>query len=379
MPISYAEHVALTCPRCQTPFTGEAYIIVDGVERSDLVARILDDTLHDTTCPQCGQRGRVPAPLLYHDGLHGRVLLSVPPDMPEAEWREVGQTLLWTLIGALPEGNRQPYLGDVQAEAGLAGIAQVIQRERLAGLPVSEDETLPPIVVAIQALLSANGPAELQRALAAHPILDEPQSVTIMQELAAEAIKHSQIEAANGFARAAELLEQVKQMRAQAGSTLVSIVAETDRLSPAALEELAFALLRSTTAPQLAEAVDQHPELLEDWTDAPLLEYAAQASQQGKQRVADGLRERLEAIRVMRAQYQAEQPVLDAVQAYLQAGTSEEIELVVLDHEELTSDAADQMLLRLVERSRAEGDPDFAAFVEQRRVFLQQVRAALEG
>lgn len=379
MPISYAEQVALTCPRCQTPFTSEAYIIVDGVERADLVARILDDTLHDTICPQCGQTGRVPAPLLYHDGIHARVLLAVPPDMPESEWREVGQTLLWTLIGALPEAARLPYLGDVQAEAGLPGIAQVIEREQLAGFSSADQDALPPIVIAIQALLSANGPAELQRVLASHAILAEPQSVTIMQELAAEAIKHGQVEAANGFARAAELLEQVKQMQAQAGGSVVSIVAETDRLSPAALEELAFALLRSTTAQQLAEAVDQHPELLEDWTDAPLSEYAAQARQQGKQRVADGLEERLRAIRELRAQYHAQQPVLDAVQAYLQADSADEIELVVLEREELTTDDADEALLRLAERARTDGDADFAAFVEQRRIFLQQVRDALES
>jgi hypothetical protein len=376
MPISYAEQVALTCPRCRTPFTSETYIIVDGVERPDLVARILDDTLHDTICPNCGQPGQTPAPLLYHDGLHARVLLAVPPEMPEAEWREVGQTLLWTLIGALPDVARLPYLGDVQAEAGLAGIAQVIAREQLAGSSAAEED-IPPIVTAIQALLSANGPAELQRALAAHPILNEPQSVAILQELAAEAIKHSQIEAANGFARAAELLEQVKQM--QAAGPIVSIVAESDRLTPAEVEALAFALLRSTTAQQLAQAVDEHPELLEDWVDAPLLQYADQARQQGKQRVADGLAERLTAIAEMRAQYQAQQPVLDAVQAYLQAESGDEIELVVLEREELTSPAADQALERLAQRARADGDDDFALFVEQRRDFLQQVRTALEG
>lgn len=375
MPISYAEQVPLTCPRCRTPFTSEAYIIVDGVERPDLVARILDDTLHDTICPQCGQPGGVSAPLLYHDGLHARVLLAVPAEMPEAEWREVGQTLLWTLIGVLPESARLPYLGDVQAEAGLSGIAQVIEREQLAGSSSAEDDAIPPIVIAIQALLSANGPAELQQTLVAHPILNEPQAVTIMQELAAEAIKHSQIEAANGFARAAELLEQVKQMR----GPIVSIVAESDRLAPAEVEALAFALLRSTTAQELAQAVDEHPELLEDWVDAPLLQYAAQARQQSKQRVADGLTERLSAIGEMRAQYRAQQPVLDAVQAYLQAASSDEIELVVLEREELTTDAADQALARLVERARADGDPDFATFVEQRRSFLQQVRAALDS
>ncbi|HEX6292427.1 MAG TPA: CpXC domain-containing protein [Herpetosiphonaceae bacterium] len=380
MPISYAEHVPLTCPRCQTPFVSTTYIIVDGVERPDLVARILNDSLHDALCPNCGQTGRVPAPLLYHDGRQGRVLLGVPPDMSEAEWREVGQTLLWTLIGALPETHRLPYLGDVQAEAGLAGVAHVIRSEALAGSGGEEErEDLPPIVIAIQALLDAKGPAELQQILEQHPILNEPQAVAIMQELAAEAIKHGQVDAADGFARAAELLEQVKQIRAHAPTVSVAFDGEAAaRITPEALEELAFAVLRSTTGQDLARTVDEHPELLEDWADDALATYARQARQEGKPRIADGLDERRAALREMREQYRAQQPVLDAIQAYLQAETGDEIEAVVLEHEALTGDAADRALARLAENTRAEGDEAFAAFVEERRRFLQQVRAALE-
>lgn len=378
MPISYAEPVSLTCPRCQTPFINDTFIIVDGVERPDLVARILDDTLHDARCPSCQQVGRVPAPLLYHDGRNARVLLGVPPDMSEAEWRGVGQTLLWTLIGALPEQARLPYLGDVQAEAGVAGVAQIIRSEKLAGSDEDETEALPPIVIAIQALLEARGAAELQQTLGQHPILNEPQSVTIMQELAAEAIKHGQIEAANGFARAAELLDQVKQMRSQAPTVAVDLGADAQRLTPEELESLAFALLRSTTGQELARTVDEHPELLEDWIDSALAAYAAQARREDKPRIADGLDERRVALGEMREQYRAQQPVLEALQSYLQAESGDEIEAIVLENELLTTDAADQALARLAESARADNDQDFAAFVEERRRFLQQVRAALE-
>lgn len=378
MSISYPETIPLTCPRCGTTFTNETYIIVDGVERPDLVQRILDDSLHNTECPNCGQTGRVAAPLLYHDGLSARVLLGVPPDMPENEWREIGQTLLWTLIGALPEAQRLPYLGDVQAEAGLAGVAQIIEREQLAGWSDAQAEEIPPIVPAIQALLAANGPDALQQVFVQHPILQEPQAVTILQELAAEAIKHGQMEAADGFARAADLLEQVKQMRDSASATPISIVVDTPHLSPDALENLAFALLRSTTGQEIAQVVDDHPALLEAWADDALLAYAAEARRQNKQRVADGLVERVEAIRRMRQQYQAQQPVLEAVQAYLQAETGDAVEQVILDHEALTSDEADRALDRLAQSARDEGDAAFAVFVENRRAFLRQVRAALD-
>jgi hypothetical protein len=380
MPISYAEPVPLSCPRCQTPFVNETYIIVDGVERPDLVARILDDTLHDARCPTCNQTGRVPAPLLYHDGQHQRVLLGVPPDMSEADWREVGQTLLWTLIGTLPETARLPYLGEVQAEAGLAGVAQIIRNEQLVGSGVEAPPTeLPPIVIAIQALLNAKAPAQLQQVFAQHPILHEPQAVTIMQELAAEAIKHGQIEAADGFARAAELLEQVKQIRAHGPTVAVDLDPTTAaQLTPEALEELAFALLRATSGQELARTVDEHPELLEEWVDDALAAYAAQARHEQKPRIADGLDERRAALRELREQYRAQQPLLDAVQAYLQAETSDEIEAVVLEHELLTTDDAYRALARLAESAGAEGDTELVTFLEQRRLFLQQVRAALE-
>jgi hypothetical protein len=372
MSISYAEHVSVTCPKCQTPFIAETFIVVDAGERPDLVARILDDTLHDSRCPQCGQVGRVPAPMLYHDGQRQQVLLAVPPGMTEAAWREAGQGLLWMLIGALPEDQRLPYLGDVQAEGGLAGVAHVIRQGRAVEPTDDDAEEAPPIVFAIQALLQAKSSQELLQALDQHPILDDPQAVMIMRELAVEARRTGEIEAANGFGRAADLLQQVKDMRAALPASSAA------GLSPEQVEEWAFALLRSTSGQELASVVDEHPALLDETTDAVLVEYIAQARRENKQRIAEGLEERLYAVREMRAQYRQQQPILDAVQAYLQAETNDEIEVIVLEREELTSDAADEALERLANSARADGDMVFAAFVEERRTFLRQVRAALE-
>ena len=385
MPISYAETVPITCPRCGTAFDADPFIIVDGVERPDLVQRMLDDSLHDTVCPSCGQAGRVAAPLLYHDGSKGRVLLGVPPGMPEDEWREIGQTLLWTLIGALPERARLPYLGDVQAEAGIQGIAEIIRREQLAGFasegPAAppdrpEQAEAPPIVYAIEALLTAQGPQALEAALRDHPILDEPQAVTILQELAAEATRQAQPEAAHGFARAATLLEQLKATRSQ--EPAVSVLVDLPHAPPEQVEALAFALLRSTSAAELAQAVDEYPELLEAWAGEALLAYIAAAQAGGKGRIADGLAERLDALGELRRRYQDQKPVLEAVQAYLEAGSEDELEQVVLERDELTGDAADEALQRLASGARDDGDADFAAFVEQRLEFLRRVRAALE-
>ena len=376
MQISYAETVPLTCPHCNTPFTQDTYIIIDADERPDLVAKIVDGTLHDAVCPNCGQTGRIPAPLLYHNRSRQRVLLAVPPGMPEAEWREIGQTLLWTLIGALSEEARGAYLGEVQAEAGLEGITQIIQAEGLAETP-QDEEDLPPIVPAIQALLDANGSQELQRAFQAHPVLADPHSVTIMQELAAEAIKQGQLEAADGFARAAELLEHVKTLRGRT-SLHAGATATTHGIAPEDVEEIAFALLRSTTGQQLAQVVDQHPLLLEDWADDMLREWGDQQQLADKQRIAQGMNERRAALHLMRQQYHEQQPMLEVVQAYLQAQNDDEIEALIVEHDVLLSDAADEALQRLIASARDDGDEEFTAFVEQRRVFLQQVRHAMD-
>src|SRR5688500_10229909 len=126
MPISFSQPYELVCPTCETPFSAEIWVLVDAAERPDLAAAARDGSLHDTVCPNCGQTGVVAAPLLYHDPAARAVIFGVPRDTAEEEWREIAQSLLWMLIGALPKERQLPYLGEVQAEDGLAGAASAI-------------------------------------------------------------------------------------------------------------------------------------------------------------------------------------------------------------------------------------------------------------
>ena len=380
MAISFAEPLELHCPKCGTLFQTETWLVVDGRERPDLLARILDGTLHDTVCPRCGQPGEVPAPVLYHDGRARRVLLAVPPAMPEEEWRAAGQTLLWTLIGALPEARRDPYLGELQAEAGLAGIASIIRVEGLDELQEADDgEALPPIVTAIQALLAAHGPTELQHALRRHPILLDPQAVAILRELAHEAFKQGEAEAGGGFSRAADILNEVRSANPE---ILLRAPAERpgDGARPAPsvedpFDELAFALLRSHTGEMLAATVDAYPQLLAAGMDDELAAWAERARAEGKPRIADGMDERRAALRAMREQYEVDRPVFDAVQALLGAETPEELEAVLVEHDALFTDAVDPILERLSDSAA----PDLAGLIRERQALLRRVRAALDA
>jgi hypothetical protein len=378
MPISFAERLDLQCPQCGTIFPTETWLIVDAQERPDLRSRILDGSLHQTICSTCGQRGEVPAPLLFHDGKAQRVLFAVPSEMPEDEWRAVGQSLLWTLIGALPEARRDPYLGELQAEAGLEGIAAVMRAEGIAESEEEAEPGLPPIVSAIQGVLAANGSVELQHALQRHPILLDPQAVAIFRELAHEAFKQGEEEAGEGFSRAADILNQFREanpdfvLRAPAAAGVAKPGGPPDE-DP--LDEIAFALLRSHTGDALAATIDTYPELLEPAMDDALAGWAERARAAGKPRIADGIDERRRVLGELRRQYQAEQPVLDAVQALLEAETSEAVEAVMVEYDALFTDAADAILSHLVESA----DPDLRAMIVERQALLRRVRAALDA
>jgi len=61
---SLAQRPELTCPQCNQTFQAEIWQVVDAAERPDLLEKVLQGTIHDLPCPQCGNRGRIDAPLL---------------------------------------------------------------------------------------------------------------------------------------------------------------------------------------------------------------------------------------------------------------------------------------------------------------------------
>ncbi|GIV98208.1 MAG: hypothetical protein KatS3mg057_2865 [Herpetosiphonaceae bacterium] len=233
MPISYSQPVDLECPACHRPFRAEAWMIIDAGERPELAEAIYEGTIHDVACPHCGQQGVIPAPLLYHDPARRRVLFAVPPDIPEEDWRAEAQGLLWMLIGALPEERRRPYLSAVQAEAGISGLALVLQRDRheadadesavealSESLAAGEGE-LPILAQAIIALLDAQTPMELERVFDSYPFLLDEAMDNALSDLAAAAYQQGDEQSAEALNRSRAILEQLRSMLNEAGTQSV--------------------------------------------------------------------------------------------------------------------------------------------------------------
>ncbi len=287
MPISYSQPYELVCPTCQTPFVAEAWLIVDAEERPDLVQAIRDVSLHDTRCPSCGQTGVVPAPVLLHDRRARAVLFGVPYEMPEAEWNELAQGLLWMLIGALPREDQLPYLGNVQAEDGVAGVAEALDQlnytpqsaaEAIGDALGSDDpDSMPPLAEAIMRMLAADTAEELQAVLHEYPFLLDEAMDEGLAGLAEAAVDAGEFEISQAFERARISLTQLRQTLDQASQTRATAkpaaaVVQASAPPPADWHSIRRAVLACEDASQLAALRAEYPILASADADAWLAE-----------------------------------------------------------------------------------------------------------
>ncbi len=257
MPLSYSERAALTCPSCGAEFEAEAWMLVDAAERPDLAHELREGTLNAVTCPGCGQSAPAGAPLLFHDPSNRRVYFAAPPGADEYQLREQAQSLLYLLVGGLPEEARLPYLGDVQVEQEVEGVRRAVLRRQRA-----------------RARASGAGPVGSGGPTGAGPVgalreapLPGPSAHGAEHHVVAAAPPHAPDEA----------------------PPIVAAVR---------------ALLAADTADEFTTIVDTHPALLDAGADAAILQLAEVAQAQGERDVAAALRE----VRVTLAELRASRP-----------------------------------------------------------------------
>ena len=84
MALSYADKIQVNCPACYQDFVGDLWLIIDRVERADLIKHVQGDTVNILVCPSCKQNlGQVVTPLLiYQPNLEGPLLLVADTQMP---------------------------------------------------------------------------------------------------------------------------------------------------------------------------------------------------------------------------------------------------------------------------------------------------------
>jgi hypothetical protein len=431
MPIAYQEQAQLTCPACGADFEAPVWLILDAQEQPEATAALRRGELNLVSCPHCGNSGPAGAPLLFHDAANRRVIFAPAPGAEEHELREQARDLHALLIGSIPEDQRRPYLADVDIAQDVAGIAHLLERmdrrrrttanrqpattddqlpatdssaaEAKTGAPTpaisssvaggqpsasERDEQAPPLLVAVEAMLSANSPEELDRVLVDYPVLLEASTDLTLAQLADVAVEQRAFDIAESLRHARALLGRMASSTTTAAPPAAEPPAEAvpGSLPAGALQ----ALLQAQSAAELEQAAALHPVLLRAEADGLLSERVDLALDEGNERLAQNLEERREALAQLRAASAgarvASEPgpaaaplaTLDeAVEALLVAEGEEAMAEVIDRYPVLLDDVADQALWQFASEARSGGDEDLARYAVECREMLRRVREEL--
>lgn len=395
MPIAYQEQTELTCPACRADFVAAVWLILDAQEAPEAAERLRRGELNQVTCPHCGATGPAGAPLLYHDGVLRRVIFAPAPGSVEYQWREQARDLHALLVGSIAEEQRRPYLADVTIAQDLAGVAQLLQRmDRRRGqaapppapaAPTAsaspEQEQAPSLLVAVEALLAADTPDELDAVLAAHAVLLDPGTDATLAQLTAVALEQREFVIADSLRNARALLARMAAAPRAAPAPPPAETLTTD-LPAAALQ----ALLRAQNAAELEAALAAYPVLRHARADALLAEQIDLALDTGNERLAHALEERREALAQLRAGGLGELSAApapasldEAIEALLVADGEAALVEVIDRYPVLLDDAAAEALWQFAAEARASGDEDLARYAIECRELLRRVREALQG
>lgn len=389
MPIGYREQTQLNCPACGAAFEAPVWLILDAQENPQEVEALHRNELNTIVCPDCGHRGAAGAPLLFHDGVRRQVIFAPAPGSAEHGWREQARALHALLVGSIDAELRRPYLSDVTIAQDLAGVARLIRRAEHrpvapappappAGSATPDDK--PPLLKAIEALLTANAPEEAEAVLAAHPVLRSPSADTAFAQLIEVALEQREFGIADALRNARALVARlVAATRPVADSPSPSA---SPAMPP---EEVIQALLRTHTEAELETLVEAHPILLHPDTDRSLAQQVDAALDEGNDRLAYALEERREALAQMRSRKTQTAPAdplaatLDeAIEALLVAESQEALSEALDRYPMLLEDAAIEALWQFAAEARASGDEDLARYAIECREMLRRIRAALD-
>jgi len=414
MPISYQEQAQLTCPACGAGFEAPVWLVLDAAEEPAAVEALLRGGLNLVACPACGADGPAGAPLLFHDGQARRVIFAPAPGAAEHEIRDQARELHALLVGSILEEQRRPYLADVDITQDLDGVANLLRRiarrrgqggggaggqgdkgtgkqgagrTTLGGKavppspPEQSEGSPPPLLVAVEAMLAADTPAELELALAAHPVLGDPATDATLAELAAAAQEQRAFEVADSLRRARAILAEV------AGRPAHVVPGAAADLAEPALQ----ALLAAQSSVELEVAVAEHPLLLRPEIDELLAERVELALDEGNERLAADLEDRREALALLRsaalprpagggpeAPAEPEATVDEAIEALLIAEGEDALADTIDRYPVLLEDVAAQALWQFAAEARASGDEELARYAIECREMLRRVREGLQ-
>jgi hypothetical protein len=406
VPISHTEPTELICPACGNPFVAEIWTLVDVGEQPDLYDALLSGSLHLAICPHCGHSSSADSPLLLHDPGLRRVYFAVPGQADEHVWREHAQTLLYELVGSLPDEARLPYLGDVQISQGLDGLRHSLLRRGRRGKqdatrgrgtpqPVATIPTNPlassPLLDLVQVLLAADSPAEFQEIVRSHPDLLSAAADGLLEALAAEAKRAAEPDAVRAIQKVRATLQGMRDGaptpvpgQEAVQPTADALPEDLSVLEPPAigafLASAAYQSFLAATSPEdFVDAARGHPVLLEPETNAAIALWAEEALDTGNERLAALIDQQREALAGVQQQLTNEPALHEAIGVLLAAESEEALAQALSEHPALLTTAAQQALATMAAEARAGDDEPLAIHAIECSAMLREVRRGLEA
>lgn len=112
--MSQAIELQLTCPQCNTEFSGPGHTVVDMGEEADseVLWQLQNGTLNRVECPNCGSGGLIPIPVALHNP-ENELLLVFAPGAQQIDEEQLGQVIgpvLQAFITNLPEERQAEYM-----------------------------------------------------------------------------------------------------------------------------------------------------------------------------------------------------------------------------------------------------------------------------
>lgn len=102
----------IICPNCGLQFSTQIRSIIDVGQNPAAKEQLLQNQINVTICPQCGHRGALNAPFLYHDPQKELLFTYTPPStsMSNDQQQKFIGSLINTIMSSLPSEKRKGYL-----------------------------------------------------------------------------------------------------------------------------------------------------------------------------------------------------------------------------------------------------------------------------
>ena len=132
-----------SCPQCKQPVTADITRLFDISQDPEAKQILLSGAYNLIQCPNCGYRGQVPVPLVYHDPDKELLLTFFPPELsvPVNQQEQMIGPMINKVMESLPMEKRKAYLFKPET---------MLTRQRLVERILEEDGITPEMLEAQQ-------------------------------------------------------------------------------------------------------------------------------------------------------------------------------------------------------------------------------------